>query len=869
MVVANDGGGQLVRDLLKRIRDAAPLLNENRSDYENAVKSIFDILQRAVGQLGEFELDISSNRIMMGEDDEVYKSEARTNNLAFDLFRQGLRRLTFRPGVDYDELEGLVRRFSECRSADQIDEDFVTMMWQDSSPHITIIAIDTFTEKIFMSEAEFIQQFRTVLDDIAPGLVEMDDDDEDDAEPRAMVRLDSREDVDRADVEQRKIRKALGADDSQGRGLFNTETTLGAHTNHLVHLCVCQALAERNALSNAELQGIWVRVLSSYLADADWQGFADAMRTVKTIFDVRDAFSPLILERLEKLRKVVMGRDMAEQVAEHLDPEHTDFTTWSRWFFHVAEELTAPTLLELVNGCGNVSGRDWLKDQLRRQGTSSLDPWAERMRDPNPGIVLEVIDVIMSSGLETQAKSLLVDAFKHPEGSVRTKAIEGLSEQYDLEIREALLPLLKDPEPTVRRAVLKRFVDVNDKSVVTYFAHSIKSGEFFSRGEDEQRELMESLVRLSGEKHLDLLKERLQLEETSGLSKLLKRGASGVTDNITRRAVISALGVMNTPAANALIREVKTRADLSLAAHCDVVIRLSQRASSDDDQEQFELSDEGPADEDLSIGEHRMGRHLLFTLDDLGYHDIEAKIAHAKSRRAAQSAVTQANEHRADAPPAPNAPQTGPSVVSVVATGMADLGPSPLLNHQDFLDVWDRRRLVAAPAVLSGERFQVVDVDLGLIGVSQQTMDVRQRAKTTLPPPRIIERSRSPRRAEPQSPEQVDDLLQAYLGGSGDAPAAFGESTPESTPDMNSLLKDYLDESQEASSADHDVGHDARYPDAPAPQILAEEVRVENTDRTNDPKDDKGNGAGEAAQPGGEDALSDLLKAYVEAEPEK
>jgi len=865
VVVATDGGGQLVRDLLKRIRDAAPLLNESRSDYDKAVQSIFDVLQRALGQLGEFELDISSNRIMMGEDDEVYKSEARTNNLAFDLFRQGLRRLTFRPGVDYAELEGLVRRFSECRNADQIDEDFVTMMWQDSSANITIIAIDTFTEKIFMSEAEFIQQFRTVLDDIAPGLVDMDDDDQDDAQPRVVVRLDMRDDVDRADVEQRKIRKGLAADDSSGRGPFSTEMALGTNTNHLVHLCVCQALAERNALSNAELQGIWVRVLSSYLADADWQGFADAMRTVKTIFAVRDAFSPLILERLEKLRKVVMGRDMAEQVAEHLDPENTDFTTWSRWFFHVADELTAPTLLELVNGCGNASGRDWLKDQLRRQGTSSLDPWAERMRDPNPGIVLEVIDVILSSGLEIQAKSLLVDAFKHPEGTVRTKAIEGLSEQYDLEIREALLPLLKDPEPDVRRAVLKRFVDVDDKSVVTYMAHALKSGEFFSRGEDEQRELMESLVRLSGEKHIDLLKERLQLEEAGGLSKFLKRGASGVTDNITRRAVISALGIMNTPAANALIRDVKTRADLSLAAHCDVVIRLSQRASKDDGQDRSESINDGTADEDLSIGEYRMGRRLLFTLDELGYHDIDEKIAHAQSRRATQSAAAQTKERESEASVDSSAYQSNIGTATAASAGMAELGPSPLLTHQDVLDVWDRRRLVATPGILSGERFQVVDVDLGLIGVNQQSMDVRHRAKTTLPPARIIERSRSPRQAEPQAPDKVDDLLQAYLGGAVEAPAAFGDSPANPTPDMNSLLQDYLDEPHTPNAPERHVSPDPSYPDAPPPQILAEDVRMDETEGDSD----SSNGEQTAAQPDGQDGLSDLLKAYVEAEPEK
>ena len=34
-------------------------------------------------------------------------------------------------------------------------------------------------------------------------------------------------------------------------------------------------------------------------------------------------------------------------------------------------QWTALTILELVNGCKNSGGRDWLKDLLRRQGTSS------------------------------------------------------------------------------------------------------------------------------------------------------------------------------------------------------------------------------------------------------------------------------------------------------------------------------------------------------------------------------------------------------------------------------------------------------------------------------------------------------------------
>ena len=115
------------------------------------------------------------------------------------------------------------------------------------------------------------------------------------------------------------------------------------------------------------------------------------------------------------------------------------------------------------------------------------------MRDPNPGIVIEVIDVIVSSGLVEQARSLLGDALRHGEGSVRKKAVEAMGLDYGQPVREMFLPLLKDPDPQVRRAVLKRFLLAQDASIGTYLANIVKSGEIFAMDEDEQREVFEAM----------------------------------------------------------------------------------------------------------------------------------------------------------------------------------------------------------------------------------------------------------------------------------------------------------------------------------------------------------------------------------------
>ena len=57
--------------------------------------------------------------------------------------------------------------------------------------------------------------------------------------------------------------------------------------------------------------------------------------------------------------------DLAEHVASNLDPEHTNSQLGLDGIF-VKQVRSAPALLELVNGCDNPAGRDWLKDLLRR-----------------------------------------------------------------------------------------------------------------------------------------------------------------------------------------------------------------------------------------------------------------------------------------------------------------------------------------------------------------------------------------------------------------------------------------------------------------------------------------------------------------------
>ena len=884
----DDGAGvsKLIRDALKRIRDAVAQHSGDRDAFNKHVGFVAECFANATGGAGELELQVSTNRIMWSED-EVYKSESRTGNLAFDLFRQGVRRLVFRPGVSHPEIETFLDRFAHFCNGEFLDDDLVSTLWRDALPNIELIAIDGFTEKIFMSDQRFVGRFKSVLNDIMPDVLSMPDEELEDAEPRVRETCEGSADADKADLEQRKIRKQLGSEAVPLRNELVPLDALVLPTDQLLQLFVRTLLRDTCPLSERELQQLAEKILASYLAQDELQAFADALRSLYRVTRYHEHVPEAVGRRLLAVQKVIAGREMADHVSARLNPEKTDFTAWVRWFFVEAELLSAPALLELINICENRAGTDWLKDLLRRQGTASLDPWAERLRDPNPGVVIEVIDVIMNSDLGAQAQPLLLETLKHDEGMVRRRAIDALEAAYDLQVREALLPYLKDPDSQVRRAVIGRFVSAEDNSVAPYIANIIRSGEIFAFDEDEQREFFVALAKLGGQRFFDVFAEKLDMEEAGTLDKLLKRAPSAMIDNPTRRGAISGLAKLGTNKAQALIKQVQARADLALAAHCDVMVRLAQRGEVETIAPQARRPDAGRVTlEDVEIGRNRMGDRFLFLPQELGL-SAEDPITSPPSDIPAEVGAAQTPW---STPPQP----TGP-----------ELGDRPLLNHTEVFEPFDQIKLEAKPETMHSPRFRLISVQTALVGITRDIPQLSDGpASIDAVASRIVEKKTSDHAHDDwryHSAESVDDMLQRYLEQEKPKPnrmviGSITESSRRGNKDntVDEILTDYLgpdaaaapaeapeSETDEGSLEDLLKGYvDDESPDtddsggavASAPDSVSEDERpdsdasdLEDAERTSTHSEEPPGTEEDAPEDSpDEDKVQDLLRSYLE-----
>ncbi len=79
---------------------------------------------------------------LLAEGQSVYEAEASRDNLAFVMFRDGIRSLSIHPGCSAEELEGLVDCLAHADDLADMEHDFVTALWERDLGHIGYQVVD-------------------------------------------------------------------------------------------------------------------------------------------------------------------------------------------------------------------------------------------------------------------------------------------------------------------------------------------------------------------------------------------------------------------------------------------------------------------------------------------------------------------------------------------------------------------------------------------------------------------------------------------------------------------------------------------------------------------------------------------------------
>jgi len=111
-----------------------------------------DKLQKALASFGSLVLEVHPFELVLGRE-VVYLEKDRERSLSFRLFRDGVRRIGFEPGLTWEEMLHLLQILSiRYTGVRQQEDDLVTLLRKAAFEHVSIAAIEG-----FVPEEEFAE----------------------------------------------------------------------------------------------------------------------------------------------------------------------------------------------------------------------------------------------------------------------------------------------------------------------------------------------------------------------------------------------------------------------------------------------------------------------------------------------------------------------------------------------------------------------------------------------------------------------------------------------------------------------------------------------------------------------------------------
>jgi hypothetical protein len=131
---------------------AYQLYDENnpvRQRFVDTLKSEFEGLW---GEVEKLTVSIDEDRIYLGES-EVYHSESRNDSLAFLFFKDGVREITFLPGLEAHELDKFLGVLQKARKLVPEGDDLLTVLWEEELQYFQYQYVDLLAEGVALPES--------------------------------------------------------------------------------------------------------------------------------------------------------------------------------------------------------------------------------------------------------------------------------------------------------------------------------------------------------------------------------------------------------------------------------------------------------------------------------------------------------------------------------------------------------------------------------------------------------------------------------------------------------------------------------------------------------------------------------------------
>ena len=524
---------ELLQALAKALR-AHQLYLPNNPVYQKSIESLRAAFAPVWAGVAELPLDVYEADLRWSGL-PVYSQASRSESISWVLFKDGVRTLTLLPGVEDEEIVGLLDVLHRARTLQADDnDDLLTLLW----------------EKDF-------QLIRYAFQDLI-------------ADGGAGPALPAAADVRPAAPDARRVRQIVAEEappEPARAGIVRTEdfdTTLYfledkevAYLRSEVEREYAQDL-RRNVLAmifdvlelqpyptvRAELISIIESFLPYLLGAGDFPSVAYVLRECKVILERARELLPEHRKALEDLPARLSQEETLAQLLQSLDEAQTHPSPQELGeLFSELRGEALPTLFLWMPRLTNARVREVLDGAVRRLASDNVNRVIEALGGQDLAMVTDVVTLTGKLKLAA-AVPALAGVLTHSERSVRVGAVQALAEIGSPGAMQALERALEDDDREVRLAAVRILAQRKHRGAISRIAALVQGKDVRARDLTEKMAFFEAYGSMVGEEGVAVLGAMLN---SGGF---LKKKS----DPETRACAAMALGRIGSPAAVASLK---------------------------------------------------------------------------------------------------------------------------------------------------------------------------------------------------------------------------------------------------------------------------------------------------------------------------
>jgi HEAT repeat protein len=461
--------------VLKNMRTYQP----NNPVLQKSSESLFDSLTSFLAQTGSLTLLVRENELFYGSN-VVYASEDRMESLAFAMYRDGIRLISFRDGISRGELQEFMGALHEAREADPYQADLVTILWEKDLANISYRAVDAYLED---DEKKSIDQMAEKCGKIAA------DRPEGDTLPGSefFIKELGLSLEHGSTASRRELRKVRDADLRR-----ISHEILEEEDRNLLRRCtdICLEILNLEPRDDTfdRVANFLVRICDWSVSSGDFLTACTILTDLRTLRDspnLAEARKTSISDSIDKLgekRQIARLAQYLENLTEQRNEEIFAYLT-------MLSPEAVGALCELLAECEIRKVRYLLCRVI--SVIAKNDPMRLRhfLKDHRWYFVRNIVMILGMMG-NSNGISLLRQVMNHAEDRVRREVARSIGKIRDKAGLELLTTLMNDDNKMVRFASLSAMRELDAKDARDFLEAIIIDKSFSKKSADEKREFM-------------------------------------------------------------------------------------------------------------------------------------------------------------------------------------------------------------------------------------------------------------------------------------------------------------------------------------------------------------------------------------------